>query len=332
MIGTQEMKTNTIKMLLNDRLTSWMNSIKDENLRRMVKENTIVSGGAISSMLMGDKINDYDVYFRNRETVIAIANYYVKLFNDNIDLATKTLRGYKPEVRLIKRRNIRKEEEERVVVWMQSAGVASSSSNAQEYQYFEGTQHMEADSFVESLMVTDDSIENTVTEASSLAQVVRDPSYEYFPVFFTENAISLKGRIQLVIRFHGEPSQIHENYDFIHAMCYYDWAKQELVLPRESLEAMLTRTLIYRGSLYPVASIFRVRKFMSRGWTISAGQLLKILFQINEADLKDIEVLREQLIGCDQAYFHEMLRLLEDEKGKKLDAAYLALLVDKIFS
>src|SRR5699024_9904883 len=46
-----------------------------------------------------------------------------------------------------------------------------------------------------------------------------EESKGFEPVFLTTNAISLKGKIQLVIRFYGEPEQIHDNYDFIHATC-----------------------------------------------------------------------------------------------------------------
>ncbi len=115
-------------------------------------------------------------------------------------------------------------------------------------------------------------------------------------------------------------------------MCYYDYGSGELVLHPEALEAILSKTLIYKGSLYPIASVFRVRKFIQRGWRITAGQLLKIIWQINEIDLKDPKVLREQLLGVDQAYMHQLLRALETkESNQKIDATYIAKLVDEIF-
>ena len=142
----------------------------------------------------------------------------------------------------------------------------------------------------------------------------------------------MSDKIQLVIRFFGSPGEIHENYDYAHAMCYYTYGDGDLVLHPEALEAILSKTLIYKGSLYPVASIFRVRKFIQRGWRITAGQLLKIMMQISSIDLRDPVVLREQLIGVDQAYMHQLLRALETkDASQRIDQTYLAKLVDEIF-
>ena len=146
----------------------------------------------------------------------------------------------------------------------------------------------------------------------------------------SDNAITLSDKVQLVIRFYGEPSQIHNNYDYVHTFNWYDREKDELVLNQEALEALLTKTLIYKGSLYPIASIFRIRKFIQRGWSITAGQLLKIIWQINELDLKDQTVLREQLIGVDQAYMHQLINAIQ-ENDYKVDSTYLAKLIDEIF-
>jgi hypothetical protein len=141
----------------------------------------------------------------------------------------------------------------------------------------------------------------------------------YRPVFLSENAITLSDKVQLVVRFYGEPSQLHENYDYAHAMCYYKYATDELSCPQEALECMLSKTLIYKGSLYPLASIFRLRKFIARGWRISAGQMLKIMFQISKLDFSDSKVLYEQLIGVDQAYMHQLIRALENrEPGTRI--------------
>ena len=113
-------------------------------------------------------------------------------------------------------------------------------------------------------------------------------------------------------------------------MCYYDYAKDTLGLHPEALEAVLSKTLIYKGSLYPIASLFRIRKFYERGWRITAGQMLKIVWQLQDVNLKDPAVLREQLIGVDQAYMHQLLRALETTTDR-VDATYVAKLIDKIF-
>jgi hypothetical protein len=141
----------------------------------------------------------------------------------------------------------------------------------------------------------------------------------------------LSHKVQLVIRFYGEPDKIHSNYDFVHAMCYWDHAKEHLELPAEAMEALLSRTLVYKGSLYPVASIFRAKKFIERGWRINAGQLLKIMWQISEIDLTEFEVMREQLTGVDMAYLWQLTEALKDVDPQKINASYVATIVDRIF-
>ena len=103
-------------------------------------------------------------------------------------------------------------------------------------------------------------------------------------------------------------------------------------LNKKALTSILEKDLKYQGSLYPVCSIFRIRKFIQRGWTISAGQLFKIIYQMNDLNLKDPVTLKEQLTGVDVAYFFELLQILNREQDpERIDYAYIADLVDKIF-
>ena len=133
--------------------------------------------------------------------------------------------------------------------------------------------------------------------------------------FISANAITLSDKIQLVTRFYGTPEEIHKNFDFVHAMGVYDYHENELHTTVEQLEALLSKSLIYKGSLYPLASIFRARKFINRGWTIDAGQYLKMAFQLNDLDLLDPYTLEEQLTGVDLLYFYQ---IISDLKYKQL--------------
>ena len=51
-------------------------------------------------------------------------------------------------------------------------------------------------------------------------------------------------------------------------------------------------------ALYPIASLLRIRKFIERGWRITAGQMLKIIWQLQDVNLSDPAVMREQLTGA----------------------------------
>src|SRR5690606_18878685 len=118
---------------------------------------------------------------------------------------------------------------------------------------------------------------------------------KYRPVFLSSNAITLSNKLQLILRFYGEPDEIHKNYDFVHCTSYYDHKDKQLTLRPEALEAILTKELRYVGSLYPLCSIIRLRKFIARGWTINAGQILKMALQLSKMDLTKPEILQDQL-------------------------------------
>src|SRR3546814_12125480 len=71
------MKAKTIKAILAKKFNSFASSIEDEVVRKLVEKNTIITGGCIASMLLGEKINDFDLYFTDHATTKAVAEYYV---------------------------------------------------------------------------------------------------------------------------------------------------------------------------------------------------------------------------------------------------------------
>lgn len=150
----------------------------------------------------------------------------------------------------------------------------------------------------------------------------------YAPLAITSNAITLSDGVQIILRFVGPAEVVHKNYDFVHTT---NWCGSDgLVLNEDAVLSIMTRELRYVGSLYPVCSMFRLRKFIRRGWTISAGELLKIAYDISELDLTSPSVLREQLVGVDVAYFNRLCELVE--AGEVVVVRdYLFNLIDTVF-
>jgi len=314
------MKAKTIKRILRRRFDSWLKSIPDLKLQERIDENSIITGGSIVSMLLNEKASDYDIYFRDLETTAKVARYYVNLFKKQNPKCK--FRGGAKAVDigvLIETGGL----EGRVRIVVKSAGIASADK-ADGYAFFEALEpgSPEQEEFIEEAVAA--------AEREEKAE-----KYEYKPVFLTSNAITLSDRVQLVIRFYGQPEEIHKNYDFIHCTNYWKSWDNELVLQKEALEAILTKELRYVGSLYPLCSLFRMRKFIKKGWTINAGQVLKIALQLNEMDLTDIKTLEDQLIGVDVAYMQDLINKLrewKEEKGKdKIDRIYICQLIDEIF-
>lgn len=164
--------------------------------------------------------------------------------------------------------------------------------------------------------------------------IIDDPN-EFRAVFLSSNAISLTNKVQLVIRFYGNPEEIHSSYDFVHATCYWTSSDNHLVLPQKALESIITKDLVYTGSKYPLCSIIRTKKFIGRGWRINAGQYVKMALQLNELDLLDASVLEEQLTGVDSAYFNQVISYIKQRKESDpsftIDSSYLIAVIDRIF-
>ena len=154
----------------------------------------------------------------------------------------------------------------------------------------------------------------------------------YRPVFLSTNAITLSDKIQIILRFYGSPEELHENYDFVHCMNYWESSdKDKLILNPASLESLLSKELRYVGSKYPLCSVIRTRKFINRGWKINAGQYLKMCIQISELDLLNPSVLEDQLTGVDIAYFHDVISQVKEKNPDQIDSSYLIEVINRMF-
>lgn len=142
---------------------------------------------------------------------------------------------------------------------------------------------------------------------------------KYQPLAVTANAFSFSNGVQFVMRFAASPEKITKNFDFVHAKGIYDYAEDKLIISEDTENAINSKRLVFTGSVYPLASLIRTRKFVSRGWKVNAGQYLKISLQLNQLDLSDPMVLREQLVGVDLFHFANFLEKLETIGMDKID-------------
>lgn len=304
-----------IKRALRKKIDDWASSVDNVDVKTIIRDESIVTGGSIASMLLAEPVKDYDVYFTSLEATKQVAKYYVEKFNKRFPDDSN-----QPRVSVESIANIRGKTEDRVVIWTQSEGVASGNT---EYQYFEGEPAEMAQDYM-------DTVEERAAEEGQESVPL------YMPTFMSQNSISLTDKIQIVIRFYGEPDEIHSNYDFVHATNWYRAKDDHLELKTEALSALLSRRLVYKGSLYPIASVFRAKKFIERGWRIQVGELLKMCWQISEIDLNDVNVLREQLTGVDVAYLHEIIKIVAEDKerkpGKDINSTWVATVIDRVFN
>ena len=69
--------------------------------------------------------------------------------------------------------------------------------------------------------------------------------------------------------------------------------------------------VLYRIKISVYVRLFGPWKYLERGYHINAGQYVKMCFQLNELDLKDVKVLEDQLTGVDTAYFKMMVDAIQ---------------------
>ena len=299
------MQIKTIEKIIVNKMNEWLETIIDEDLRKEIRDNLLVSGGSIASMLMGADVNDYDVYIKDINVLKKLTNYYIKPFeNEGVWIADG-----REKKELLKNYSVNEEPE-----------------------FFDNYHSIALRNLKEDqIKLMFESKEGGIR----LNEEKSKDELNYDPVFFSPNAISLSNDLQIVLRFWGDNKKIHETFDFVHATNYFTF-KDGLVTNIAALESILTRTLKYQGSYYPVTSIIRAKKFIKRGFNIGAGELLKIMFQISQLDLSNPDVLEEQLIGVDVAYFEILIKALRgkfsSDEDFKLNTKYFNELVDKIFN
>lgn len=307
-------KVKTINKTINAKIDDWLKTylkqcqdahlLTDEEKMdttgfvKKIKDSVIVTGGAITSMLQGELPNDFDIYFQDSSVLEKMVTNYLKIQKviDSEKVSDISVRSSR----------------DRVELYVKSAGVIQEGQTTfDDYRYFE---------FLPDYLVS-----------AYFNKPPENDKKPYMPVFMSSNAITLSNEIQIIMRFCGKVGKIHDNYDFVHCTNYWT-ATTGTVVNMPAIMSILTKELKYVGSKYPICSMFRLRKFIERGWTINAGESLKIAWDISKLDLNDVSVLREQLIGVDVAYFDEVIKLLSQHTEKDIDRTYLFECVNRAFA
>ena len=318
------MKARQIEKVIREKIAALASDhpvIQDDLLK-----HSIVTGGCIASMFLKEKVNDFDLYFSNIGALARVINYFGKLTDAQFLVAYEA--GTKiPTDGLLRClcgtghwENEYNDDETTVTLptsndttwfalYSDVTALQDSKNIAYIALYYKSCGYWTAGAHKKK----DDEDKKT--------HVIK---------FASANAVTLSDKVQLVFRFYGPPEEIHKNYDFVHATNYWT-LEGGLVTHAEALEAILARELIYKGSRFPLASIFRTRKFIHRGWTMHIGHYVKMAMQLNEFDLRDIHTLREQLTGVDAAYLNLLITKAE-KHNEPITSSWVCELVDAIIA
>jgi len=214
-----------IQGIIRRKIGDWLESIDNMELRLFLSDKIIVTGGSIASLLRGEKVNDYDVYFTTREAATRVASYYLARFaaNPPKSMQQSPVRMYVDD----------KSDPDRIRIVIQSAGVISADGDGGQYEYFETTPPANAADYVADVVapVVDEDeqrltneLRDSTTDAGipdsdnpELMSLVEQVATEdlppmatgpgakaknkYRPIFLSGNAITLSNEIQLIIRF-----------------------------------------------------------------------------------------------------------------------------------
>ena len=294
------MQKKTIHRIIKKKMQAWLDTLPLA-LAKKVKPQILVSGGSIASLFLREPVNDYDVYIQDMDVLLELAEHYAK------DHQVICYDGRQREEYLKEREDDAKLK-------------STFGEDLSEYTVF--LKSLAHDQI--KLGVPDAGLKPTIKGIEEI------PDDVYIPVFMSQNAISLTNDVQIVTRFSGDHNEIHKNFDFIHATNYWTF-DQGVVVNLEAIESLLTKQLYYQGSLYPLTSVIRMKKFILRGWKISAGEILKMLFQTSLLDLKDPVVLADQLMGVDIAYFGILIKVLQTS-GKEITNKHMMEAIDTVFN
>ena len=291
-----------------DDLCKWI-AKKDKELAEDLKRHCFVSGGAITSLLQGDQPNDFDIYIDDIGTLHKVCVFYTNQWNEN----HKTQKEFNVVKHIITDNN------ELSDSYDQNLNVIYDVRESVEVQVRS------------SGIVKDDDIE----DQDEIDNVKEEHKEKYIIKCITSNALSLSDDVQIICRFCGKPEEIFKNYDFIHTMQAYIRSTDNLLLNTKSLVSIMAKRLEYQGSLFPICSLFRLRKFLSRGWSISSMEILKIAYQISKLDLDDVNVLKDALTGCDYYYMISFIEALqewrENNPGIEFNSEYMFKLIEEVF-
>lgn len=185
----EQIKIKFVKEIIKLETESFLHQLADyfpDSVMHKIVQNIFISGGCITSLIHGEKVNDYDLYFKDEDTMFNIKNLFTNQLKEQIE---------------------------------------DVSENYREVLGVDGK-------------------------------------------LITENAITLKSRIQLITKHFGEPDNIRKTFDFVHCMPYYDFAVDKLYISRIQYDAIINRKMIsQKENFNHFIGTSRVEKFKKRGFT-----------------------------------------------------------------
>jgi hypothetical protein len=140
----------------------------------------------------------------------------------------------------------------------------------------------------------------------------------------TDSALSviLGGhRVQLVKVLTGTPAEVIDSFDFTICQAAFD-LDDGFIVGADFFQHLAQRRLVFNiNAEYPICSLYRVRKFIKRGFHFSGIEAIKLGLRIQALKIETYADLRKQLMGIDTLFLRDLTDALkgQDEKQYNLN-------------
>jgi hypothetical protein len=127
-------------------------------------------------------------------------------------------------------------------------------------------------------------------------------------------------RIQIIYnpKIIGNVFDIINKFDFTICMCAYNFANLSFYCAKNYLTDNISKRLVFNiNTPYPISSLYRLQKYIKKGYKFSGIDSVKMALTINSLHIKTINDLKDQLQGVDTL----ALKDLTDKLGSFGEAA-----------
>ena len=138
----------------------------------------------------------------------------------------------------------------------------------------------------------------------------------------TDSALSLmvdNHRLQLIKAVMGTPEEIINDFDFTICQGAFH-LERGFIFNDDFFQHLAQRRLVFNiHAKFPICSLYRTRKFIKRGFSLSGIEAIKLGLCIQALRLDTYKDLRAQLMGIDTLFLKDLTDSLRGEEERKFD-------------
>jgi hypothetical protein len=148
----------------------------------------------------------------------------------------------------------------------------------------------------------------------------------------TDSALSLmvnNHRLQLIKVVTGTPEAILDGFDFTICQGAFH-LERGFIFGDDFFQHLAQRRLVFNiNAGFPICSLYRSRKFIKRGFSLSGIEAIKLGLCIQSLKLETYKDLRRQLMGIDTLFLKDLTDSLKGEEERKFDLNEFLSTLDK---